>query len=383
MRVLFVTNQIDVGGIEQNIVRLAAEFRRRGHEVFVLTAGGTLEADLVRERATHIRLSGRSGVPGVIADGRILTRTVRDLRPDVVHIFSARAAVIQFIAKWFLRAPRRVPIVASVMGLQNSPTESKSLIFLRAYATSIGVRRLVVIAPAIGDVLARLPVRRSKLVELPVVGVDVPPLPVEGRDEVRSELEVPAGHPVVMTIGRLAERKSHDLFITAAHKVLQQTPNVAFRIVGSGPLFEQHRSLIERLGVGNEVRLVPERTDVYRLLSAVDVYVRPGVVEGFVGITVLEAQAVAVPVISFETEDVKLAIDDGVNGFLVRSGDTDDLARKTLELLEDPEARRRIGEEGRRTVVERFSIQAVTQGLLDLYEQVRREVHGADTGVVG
>ena len=51
------------------------------------------------------------------------------------------------------------------------------------------------------------------------------------------------------------------------------------------------------------------RDDVERILAATDVYVRPGVVEGFIGITVLEAQALGVPVVSFRTDDVQLAVE--------------------------------------------------------------------------
>ena len=70
-----------------------------------------------------------------------------------------------------------------------------------------------------------------------------------------------------------------------------------------------------------------------RLLSATDVYVKPGVVEGFIGITVLEALGLAKPVVAFETEDVKLALTDGETGLIVPNGDVASLAERILYLL--------------------------------------------------
>ena len=97
---------------------------------------------------------------------------------------------------------------------------------------------------------------------------------------------------------------------------------------------------------------------------------KPGVVEGFVGITVLEAQSVGRPVVAFDTVDVRLAIDDEKTGIIVPNGDTDRLADAIVRLFEDRALAARLVEESKRTVREKFSIEAVVDGLEKEYAEV-------------
>jgi glycosyltransferase involved in cell wall biosynthesis len=130
---------------------------------------------------------------------------------------------------------------------------------------------------------------------------------------------------------------------------------------------DELRDQIVRLGLDAAV-LMGERHDVNTILGVTDVYVRPGLAEGFAGITVLEAQAMGLPVVAFETEDVGLAIKHGETGWLVPTGDVAELARVIGQLLDDPKQARRLGEAGQRFVDEHFAISAIVNGLESLYQ---------------
>jgi len=173
----------------------------------------------------------------------------------------------------------------------------------------------------------------------------------------------------VTTIGRLEPRKSHELFVRAAG-LLSGRPDrrTHFLIAGDGA--EEARLRREIAETGAEVRLLGHRPDVYPLLRASDVCVRPGVVEGFIGITVLEAQSLGVPVISFDTEDVRLAVEHERTGLLVPSGDVAALARAIGRLLEDPELAGGLGAAGRDHVRDSYGMPAVVDALEALYLEV-------------
>jgi glycosyltransferase involved in cell wall biosynthesis len=172
-----------------------------------------------------------------------------------------------------------------------------------------------------------------------------------------------------MTIGRLDPVKSHELFVRAAAHVARHRTDVRFFVVGEGPLRSSLEAEIVRLGVGASVTLLGERTDISRLLGSTDVCVRPGIVEGFVGITVLEAQAFGVPVIAFETEDVKLAVTDHETGLLVPPNDTEALGAAVLELLGDPELAERLGAAGRSHLEATYALPVVVDALEALYAE--------------
>jgi glycosyltransferase involved in cell wall biosynthesis len=100
------------------------------------------------------------------------------------------------------------------------------------------------------------------------------------------------------------------------------------------------------------------------------VYVKPGVVEGFVGITVLEALALGKPVIAFETEDVKLALTDGETGLIVPNADVASLADRILYLLANPSVGSRLGQAGQHLVLERFDFGVLARRLEEFYQRV-------------
>jgi glycosyltransferase involved in cell wall biosynthesis len=106
------------------------------------------------------------------------------------------------------------------------------------------------------------------------------------------------------------------------------------------------------------------------LLGATDVYVKPGVVEGFIGITVLEALSLGKPVVAFDTEDVKLALTDGETGLIAGNGDVNQLAERILYLLNHPEVGDRLGQAGQQVVMERFDFGVLARRLEEFYRGV-------------
>jgi len=95
---------------------------------------------------------------------------------------------------------------------------------------------------------------------------------------------------------------------------------------------------------------------------------KPGVVDGFIGITVLEAQAMGVPVAAWYTLDVTMAIENGVTGFLINGMDTNAMAEKIGALLADKRFAEEIGENGRTFVGKTFAIEGIAMDLVKAYE---------------
>lgn len=369
MRILFLANQLEMGGIETNIVRLCRSLVSRGHEVTVGTRGGELVGEVEAAGGRH-RVTDLFSRLGSVRSFRSL---IAEERPDVIHSFSASASIRCAAARLTLPPSKRPPVVASIMGLKNSPQEREALTLLRVYLTTVGAGRVIVIAPAIGHALSKLPVSGKRLIEMPVVGIDDFPS-VEGvrldRSEVREELGLRPDVPVVMTVGNLEPRKSHELFIRAAALASEKFPDAHFFVIGGGQTRAQLEREVAATGKGTRIHLLGNRPDASRVIRAADVYVRPGVVEGFVGITVLEAQAAAVPVVSFETEDVKLAIEHERTGWLVRNGDVEQMSEAIRMLLKDEVKAAAIGRAGLEAVRDSFSMDAVTTSLERLYAQM-------------
>jgi glycosyltransferase involved in cell wall biosynthesis len=210
------------------------------------------------------------------------------------------------------------------------------------------------------------------MVDFNFVGLDVDSFQSSPDDyaSVRREFDFPSDARIISTIGALHPRKSHELFIEAAARIATQEPRARFLVVGEGELHDELEALLRARGLNGRLVLTGVRHDVARLLSATDVYVKPGVLEGFIGITVLEALALGKPVVAFETEDVKLALTHGETGIIVPLGDVARLADGILYLLRNPTHGAQLGEAGQQLVFERFDFGVLARRLEEFYLQV-------------
>jgi len=172
---------------------------------------------------------------------------------------------------------------------------------------------------------------------------------------------------VITTIGALHPRKSHHLFLEATVKVSREFPDLRALVVGEGLQEAELRRRAATLGIAGVVQFTGLRSDIPAILSATDVYVKPGIVEGFIGITVLEAMAARIPVVAFDTRDVRAAVVDGQTGLIVPREDTGALASAIMGLLRDPTRARALADRGYERVAERFSLRAVAAGLERAY----------------
>jgi glycosyltransferase involved in cell wall biosynthesis len=378
MRILLAAKTMGVGGLERIVVGLARELQSRGHAVWVVSSGGELVDELSRGGTTHVTAPLEITSPiGVAQAARQIRRLIVEQRIDLVHSFSATASVAINLALRVRGADGLdgVRLVSSPMGLQNSPRELPVTTWLRNWFLALGAEQILVISPEIRRHLRRVGAREEALVDFNFVGLDVDEFrPTPGgnddREAVRREFGFPADARLVSTIGALHPRKSHELFIEAAVTVSYAEPVARFLVIGDGELRSELQSLARARGLGDRLVFTGVREDVVRLLSATDVYVKPGVVEGFIGITVLEALGLAKPVVAFDTEDVKLALTDGETGLIVPNGDAAGLAERIVFLLRHPEVGSRLGDAGQRLVLERFDFGVLAGRLEEFYQGV-------------
>ncbi len=170
------------------------------------------------------------------------------------------------------------------------------------------------------------------------------------------------GKKVLLTTGRLVERKGHDYVIKALPEVIKEISDIHYLIVGDGI----YRNELEKLSEGLNVRdfitfagFIPDdRLPDYYAMSDVFIMVsreikEKGDVEGF-GIVYLEANAVKKPVIAGMSGGIADAVEDGINGVLVNPTDTKEISNAIIKLMKDDKLRTNLGESGYKRVVEKF-----------------------------
>jgi glycosyltransferase involved in cell wall biosynthesis len=195
-------------------------------------------------------------------------------------------------------------------------------------------------------------------------GARLPPAGIEAdRAVVRTELGIPEEEVVGIWVGSLDERKDPLTAVRAA--ALAQ---VALLVVGDGPL----RPEVEQKAAGS-IRVLGERRDVPRLLSACDLFIVTSRREGL-ALALLEAMAHGLPaVVSDLPENVEAVGDVGIG---VRLGDDAALAAALRRLAENRGERIALGMGARRRIAERFDVRQMIEKTRAVYGSL----HAADLG---
>ncbi|HLC99907.1 hypothetical protein A2841_03860 [Candidatus Kaiserbacteria bacterium RIFCSPHIGHO2_01_FULL_48_10] len=182
---------------------------------------------------------------------------------------------------------------------------------------------------------------------------------------------------ILLTTGRLVERKGHDVVLGVLAKIKEKIPNIHYIIVGDGPRRNEIETMVEMLKLQNDVTLVGEASehDLAAWYAVSDVFVMLsrqvgiGDVEGF-GIVYLEANMFGKPVIAGRSGGTEDAVIDGETGLLVDPTNTDEIQSAIAELLLDSEKAKTMGEKGRQRVNEVFQWSKQVEPLLERLEKI-------------
>jgi len=201
------------------------------------------------------------------------------------------------------------------------------------------------------------------------IGV-LPATPAEGRD-VRAELGIGVGVPVIGVVGFLRPQKAHDLLLHAVAKIVREWPRLQVLLVGDGPEQLALERLAAELGVQDAVRFLGVRDDVPDVLRALDIAVCCSDYEGTPA-AIVEYMDAALPVVATRVGGIPDLIESGVNGLLVPARDAAALAGSIAELLRDPRRAMALGARGRERRHE-FDVDVFINRLEDLYCELLAE----------
>lgn len=172
----------------------------------------------------------------------------------------------------------------------------------------------------------------------------------------------------LLYIGRLAAAKGLPVVFECLVTLRQCLPcSLELTIVGDGPDRGKLEKQVSELKLDSIVRFVgyQSQANIRRYLQATDIFVLPSFAEG-VPVSLMEAMASGIPVISTQVGGICELLKDGESGYLVAPGDTTQLAHRIKKLYSSPELRQAFGESGRRYVQQEFNIEKETQELLKL-----------------
>ncbi|WP_438014360.1 glycosyltransferase [Sorangium sp. So ce315] len=365
-----VLNSFQVGGAEQVVVDLAGLQREAGHEVMVvgidMNPGGP-RADQLRARGVAVHMVPKR--PGF--DLRLPGKLAAFFAKHGVSIVHSHNQLPLIYATAAGRL-HRVPVCHTLHGAM---FDQGRRAWLRHMAAKLADAHVAVSQSTADFMLKHNEVPSSKL-HVVLNGIDLSRFRPDAaaRARIRAELGIPQDAWVAGAVGRLSQVKNHALLLRAAAAAGVLSDSGRLLLVGDGPEAAPLRALAGELGIGDRVVFAGERHDVPELLSSSDVFVLSSNSEGL-PLSMVEAMATGLPVISTAVGGIPALVADGETGFLVPSGDVDALAAKLAVLKADPEQARAMGKRGQKLALERYSAEHMMASYMDIYEALlaRRE----------
>lgn len=174
---------------------------------------------------------------------------------------------------------------------------------------------------------------------------------------------------LVGSVGRLEDQKGFEYFLRAARQVLSEFPETLFVVVGTGSLRSRLEGLIQELGLGSNVLLVGQRNDMPGVYESLDLFVLASIDEGM-PMTILEALALARPVVATQVGAVDKLVIEERTGLLVEPRDVPALSNAILRCLKNPSFARELGRTGEAHIRKSFSAEAMAENYLETYRQV-------------
>lgn len=368
--VLQVLPALVSGGVERGTVEVARALVGAGWRALVASSGGPMVAEVEAAGARHVALPLHRKSPlALAANARALARLAREERVSVLH---ARSRAPAWSALWAARAAS-LPLVTTYHGAYNEGPPGKRLY------NSVMARgdRVIAISGFIADLvrerhgtgLDRLRVV-ARGVDPALFDPDAPDLPARVA-ALRAAWGVPEGRSVAVLPARLTRWKGGGVVLRALAAIPADARPFGV-LVGEGP----HRADLERdavaLGLApGHVALPGHARDMPAALALAELVVHASTDAEAFGRTVVEAQAMRVPVLASDLGAPRETVEEGVTGWRVPPGDPAALAAAIARVLAmPPEARAAVGAAARAAVLARYTTARMTAATLGVYREL-------------
>lgn len=370
IKVMHLISTLDVGGAEQNLLRLVTAMDRTAfaNHVVCMTRPGVIGSRLVQAGVPVDTLAMKKGMPELRALFRL--RFMAGLtKPDIIQCWMYHANILGLT----LVKPGRTVWNIRCSDMDLSLYGSVYRLTVRAGARLAHVPSVVVANSQAGrDVHAKLGYRPRRWTVIPN-GFDTEafkPDPEAGR-MIRAEQKIPEEALVIGLVCRFDPMKDHAAFFRAAEAFLKARPDAHFILAGRGVTQENH--LIGKLIPGGPQRgrfhLLGERSDTGRIFASLDIAASSSAWGEGLPNAVGEAMASAVPCVVTDVGDSGILVGD--TGIVVPKSDPGALCAAWQRLAEaGPDCRKLMGGNARKRIIEHYSLSSMVREYETLYRSV-------------
>lgn len=275
----------------------------------------------------------------------------------ILHVHTAHGLSIGLLSKLFY--PKIKLIYTKRVAYQMKNNVMSAFKYRNSY-----LNKIVCISEYIRNSMKDQGINEEKLLVIPS-GIILPEVQPLDKSAFKMKYSIPQNSFIITTIASLEKNKGYINLINAAQYVLNHDKDIHFLALGKGKHEAELRKKVNNMGLSDHFHFLGFQEDTLSFLHISDLFVLPSREEGL-GSSILDAQAVGVPVIATKTGGIPELIEHNVNGILVAVDDSIQLAKKILELKQNPQLMQKLSDAARISV-QKFSIHKTIESYIDLY----------------
>lgn len=351
-------------------VRWAKYFADEGHNVHLISYSepgkqerGNVKMHIINKNFPRVRsrsLNILLNMPFIIRRTRML---IKEIKPDIIHAqcITSYGTLASFLGFH--------PLIITAYGSDVLINPKKSLITKLITQYALGKADMITCdAEHMREEMVRLGINRNKI-KIINFGVDTQKFFPQKKS---AEIEKILGTEdcgVVMSLRGLEPIYSIRTLIRAVPGIIREAPKTKFIIVGGGSMEPYLKKIVNELKIGDKVNFVGwiPNNNITEYLNVADVYVSTSLSDAGIASSTAEAMSCGLPVIVTDVADNKEWVKDGNNGFLFQAGDSQDLSKKVLYLLQNEQIRREFGSRSRKIIEERNSYHGEMKKVEEFY----------------
>jgi glycosyltransferase involved in cell wall biosynthesis len=381
LNVLFIASKRNVG-LSIYFAKLATALKRAGNNIILISASIQEEPNLFKKientKIKHYKLDGLDHI-----EIKTLTRKAQKLGKiidqeniDMVHVNGIRHLLYAFLASRLFARKKNTKIVVTIHSILHGTPYMEVALLIESALINFCANMALPVCKSTALKLKNHGTLSSRMTTV-YNAVDLRSTRRPEKTACQDKFFFGALSPKpTITIGCCAElipRKGHIYLIQAFFKILREYPDARLILTGSGTLENYLKKLCRELKIDNSVTFTGKINyeNLRQLLEKIDIYAFPSLSELF-PLAILEAMAAGKPIVATDVGGIHEAMEDGKNGILVPPKNPQRLAEAIIELIRNPEKAKRMGEENRKTAMERFSMEKIAAQITKCYELVTK-----------
>ncbi len=386
MKIVHIITRLILGGAQENTLITCKHLAQRGHDVTLITGPAIgPEGELFEQTKgqDYKVITVNKLIRAICPLNDTLSyfqikKLLRQLQPDIVHTHSAKAGILGRFAAHNLK--RATKIVHTIHGLAFHQYQSQWLNkFYIAIEKSAAKRTdfFISVADAMTTQAIAAGIGRPEQFVTAYSAIEeddfLEPISQERKREFRRKYGIDEDAIVLVTIARLFMLKGHKYIIESAKHLSKRFDKCIWLFIGDGNLSEHFKQQVRQLGLAERIKftgLLPP-SQIPLAIQSSDILVHCSLREGLAR-TLPQAMLCGRPAVSFDVDGAREVVNENT-GRLIEPKNIEQLTKACAELIEDEGLRKKLGENGRESVKEKFAPETMVDTIEAVYRKLLKQ----------